>query len=124
MRKTNWVGAAVLVSFVLVVLGCNKKTDPREMVYKTWAIEQVEMEGDKVGQDAVIATNTIEFTKKGVIKLTEGSEVTTGTFKTNETATSMITIMGGSVDTFVISGLTESHMILGQGDDKMELKVK
>lgn len=124
MRKLNRIGITVLVSLILVATGCSKKNDPRKMVYKTWAIEQVEMEGDSVGQAAAMASSTLEFTKKGVVTLTEGTEAVSGTFTINETATSMTTTMGGSSDTYVISGLTESGMTLGQGDDKMVLKAK
>jgi hypothetical protein len=94
------------------------------MVYKTWAIEKVQMDGDEVAQAAAAATNTISFTEEGVVELSEGSKVISGTFTINKTATSMTTSMGGSTDTFVISDLGASSMTLSRGEEKMVLKAK
>jgi hypothetical protein len=119
------VFSTTLLLFVLVAMaGCNKKNDPRNMVYKTWTIGVVNMEGDEVGQAAAMASTTIEFTKKGIVKLDEQSEEISGTFEINETATSLTTTMDGSTDTFVITGLSEKTMTLSKGKDSMVLTAK
>ncbi len=112
------------IAFLALATGCKKKNDPKQLLYNTWVIEQVEMDGGKAGQDAAMATNWITFTKDGVVTLTESSEVLEGTFTINETATSLTTDLGGSTDTFVVSGLTESSVTLSKGEEKMVLKAK
>ena len=112
------------IAFLALATGCKKKNDPKQLLYNTWVIEQVEMDGGKAGQDAAMATNWITFTKDGEVTLTESSEVLEGTFTINETATSLTTDLGGSTDTFVVSGLTESSVTLSKGEEKMVLKAK
>jgi hypothetical protein len=124
MRKLKAATVVLAIGLIMVATGCKKKNDPKQWIYNTWTIEQVEIEGDKAGQDAAKATNMIEFTKKGVVKLTEGSEAIEGTYTVNETATSMTTVMGGSTDTFIASGLSETSMTLSKGEEKMVLKAK
>ena len=124
MGKTKTFGVALIVSLIMVVSSCKKKDDPRQMVYNTWSIEQTEMDGDEVGQEAARKTITLEFTEKGEMKLIDGSVELNGTFTVNETATTMETVMDGSTDSFVISDLTASTMTLTTGDERMVLKVK
>lgn len=115
---------ALIISLVIMVTSCKKKEDPRQLVYKTWTIEQTEMEGDEVGQKAARESNTIQFTENGVVKLISSTEEISGTFNVNETATSMTTVMGGKEDTYMISEISESTMTLTLGKEKMVLKVK
>jgi len=124
MSKTKTLGMVIIVSLVMVVTGCNKKDDPRQMVYKAWNIEQVQMEGEEVGQEATRNTNVIEFTEKGIVKLIEGESEISGTFQMNEAANSITIVMDGSSDVFTISDLTETSMTLNLGEDRMVLKAK
>ncbi len=124
MSKTKTLGMVIIVSLVMVVTGCNKKDDPRQMVYKAWNIEQVQMEGEEVGQEATRNTNVIEFTEKGIVKLIEGESEISGTFQMNEAANSITIVMDGSCDVFTISDLTETSMTLNLGEDRMVLKAK
>ena len=124
MSKTKTVGMAIIVSLIMIVTGCNKKDDPRQMVYKAWNIEQVQMEGEEVGQEATRNTNVIEFTEKGIVKLIEGESEISGTFQMNEAANSITIVMDGSTDVFTISDLSETSMTLNLGEDRMVLKAK
>lgn len=124
MSKTKIWMMALVATIAMTVIGCNTKEDPRQNIYNTWLIEEAVMNGDQVAQEATRQTNTLEFTEKGVIKLTEGSDEIQGSFRVNETATSMTTVMDGSTDTFMISELTDRTMTLSQGELKMRLKVK
>lgn len=124
MSKTKTLGMVIIVSLVMVVTGCNKKDDPRQMVYKAWNIEQVQMEGEEVGQEATRNTNVIEFTEKGIVKLIEGESEISGTFQMNEAANSITIVMDGSCDVFTISDLTETSMTLNLGEGRMVLKAK
>lgn len=124
MSKTKIWMMALVAAIAMTVIGCNTKEDPRQNIYNTWLIEEAVMNGDQVAQEATRQTNTLEFTEKGVIKLTEGSDEIQGSFRVNETATSMTTVMDGSTDTFMISELTDRTMTLSQGELKMRLKVK
>ncbi|MFT5723051.1 MAG: hypothetical protein ACI9JN_000156 [Bacteroidia bacterium] len=124
MKSVKIFSTALVISLVILASGCKKKNDPRTMIYKTWSIEAVDMEGDNAGQDAAMATNTIEFTKKGAVKLVEGDREIAGTYVVNESATSLTTTMEGSTDTFVVSGLSETNMTLTMGGESMILKAK
>jgi len=108
----------------MIVTGCNKKDDPRQMVYKAWNIEQVQMEGEEVGQEATRNTNVIEFTEKGIVKLIEGESEISGTFQMNEAANSITIVMDGSTDVFTTSDVSETSRTLNLGEDRMVLKAK
>lgn len=124
MSKTKTLGMAIIVSLVMVVTGCNKKDDPRQMVYRAWNIEQIHMDGEEEGQEATRKTNVIEFTEKGVVKLIEGESTISGTFQLDEAANKITIVLDGSTDVFEISDLTETSMTLNLGEDRMVLKAR
>lgn len=124
MGKTKVVWLILVVSLVMVATRCKKKDDPRQVVYKAWNIQEVQMSGDDDGPEASRKTNVIQFTEQGVVKLIEGADEMSGTFQIDETASKLTIVMEGSTDEFTITDLSDTSMTLSIGDNRMVLKAR